>query len=150
MNAAGAPGSDEAHRHGVARDRFARARVARLATVDADGGPHLVPIVFVVVEDTVWSAIDSKPKSTRALRRLDNIRVNPWVSLLVDHYSDDWTACGGSGWTATPGSSSHEPAPVRRSRPCPEVPSVPADAPAGPLLGVTANRWASWSHTPTA
>ena len=51
-----------------------------------------MPIVFVLVDGVVWSAIDSKPKSTRALRRLDNIRSHPRVSLLVDHYDDDWTS----------------------------------------------------------
>ena len=152
MNAAGAPGSDEAHRHGVARDRFARARVARLATVDADGRPHLVPIVFTVVEDTVWSAVDSKPKSTRALRRLDNIRVNPWVSLLVDHYSDDWTALW---WVRMDGDARvvdvHEPgAGAALAALAVKYEQYLRDAPAGPLLEVTANRWASWSHTPTA
>ena len=82
----------EASPSAVTRARFAQARVARLATIGPDGRPHLVPIVFVLVDDVVWSAIDSKPKSTRALRRLDNIRSNPQVSLLVDHYSDDWAA----------------------------------------------------------
>ena len=82
----------ESRRDEVARERFGQARVARLATADDEGQPHLVPIVFALVGDLVWSAIDSKPKSTRALRRLDNIRSNPRVSLLVDHYSDDWSA----------------------------------------------------------
>ena len=59
--------------------------------VRSDGGPHLVPIVFVLVDDVVWSAVDGKPKSTRALRRLGNIRSDPRVSLLVDHYGDDWS-----------------------------------------------------------
>ncbi|MCL2534604.1 MAG: TIGR03668 family PPOX class F420-dependent oxidoreductase [Nocardiaceae bacterium] len=71
--------------------RFADAPVARMATVSADGDPHLVPVVFAVVDDTVYTAVDDKPKTTRRLRRLANIAATGRVSLLVDHYDDDWT-----------------------------------------------------------
>ena len=75
-----------------ARARFAEARVARLATADDRGRPHLVPIVFAVLSDRIYSAVDAKPKRTIALRRLANVRVNPAVSLLADHYEDeDWS-----------------------------------------------------------
>jgi PPOX class probable F420-dependent enzyme len=74
-----------------ARSRFAAAPVARLATVDPSGAPHLVPVVFAVADDTVFTAVDGKPKSTQRLKRLANITANPRVSLLVDHYDDDWT-----------------------------------------------------------
>jgi len=73
---------------------FAGAPVAALATVRQDGRPHIVPVVFAVDpdrDDLVYTAIDTKPKSTQHLRRLDNIEHNPAVSLLVDHYDDDWT-----------------------------------------------------------
>ncbi|MEM7274479.1 MAG: TIGR03668 family PPOX class F420-dependent oxidoreductase [Actinomycetota bacterium] len=70
--------------------RFVASPVARLATVTADGAPHVVPICFAVLDDTVVSVVDGKPKSTAALRRLDNIRARPAASLLVDHYEDDW------------------------------------------------------------
>jgi PPOX class probable F420-dependent enzyme len=73
-----------------ARQKFDEARVARLATVSGDGSPHLVPIVFAMDGARLISAVDHKPKSTTALRRLDNIAVNPFVSVLVDQYSDDW------------------------------------------------------------
>lgn len=72
------------------RDRFASGRVARLATVDAEGRPHLVPVVFAVVADTIYSAVDAKPKRSTALRRLANVRANPRVAVLVDHYAEDW------------------------------------------------------------
>ena len=75
-----------------ARRRFAGARVARLATISADGAPHLVPFVFAVAGDTVYSAVDAKPKRTTALKRLANIDRDPRVTLLADHYDDDWTA----------------------------------------------------------
>ena len=73
------------------RARVQAARVARLATVTADGRPHVVPCCFVLAGDVVYSAVDDvKPKSTRALRRLDNIAAHPRASLLVDFYDDDW------------------------------------------------------------
>lgn len=76
-----------------ARRRFAQARVARLATVDAAGRPHLVPLVLAVRGELVYSAVDAKPKRSMALRRLANITANPAVALLVDHYDDaDWSA----------------------------------------------------------
>jgi PPOX class probable F420-dependent enzyme len=74
------------------RDRLTAARVGRLATVTAEGRPHVVPCCFALVGDTAYSAVDAKPKSTLALRRLDNLRANPHASLLVDHYDEDWTA----------------------------------------------------------
>ncbi|HEX6663315.1 MAG TPA: TIGR03668 family PPOX class F420-dependent oxidoreductase [Gaiellaceae bacterium] len=70
--------------------RLAAARVARLATTDADGRPHLVPIVFAVDGDTLYSAVDSKPKRSQKLRRIENARVRPDVTILIDHYEEDW------------------------------------------------------------
>jgi PPOX class probable F420-dependent enzyme len=69
---------------------FAQSPVAMLATVGADGAPHLVPVVFAVHDDVVYTAVDAKRKSTQRLRRLANIEANPKVSMLVDHYDDDW------------------------------------------------------------
>ncbi|MGW7517305.1 TIGR03668 family PPOX class F420-dependent oxidoreductase [Streptomyces sp. NPDC054796] len=73
-----------------ARAAFAGSRVARLATVDADGRPHLVPVVFAVTGDTVVTAVDHKPKRTARLKRLANIEANPAVCLLVDAYDEEW------------------------------------------------------------
>ena len=73
------------------RDRVTRERVARLATVDPDGRPHLVPIVFALVGDTLYTAVDEKPKRSRTLRRIENARERPDVIVLVVHYEDDWT-----------------------------------------------------------
>jgi PPOX class probable F420-dependent enzyme len=71
--------------------RLAAARVARLATIDPDGRPHVVPIVFAIEGDTLYSAVDEKPKRSRTLRRIENARARPDVTVLVDHYDDDWT-----------------------------------------------------------
>ena len=65
--------------------------VARFATVSPDGQPHLVPCCFAFDGDVAYSVVDHKPKRSPALRRLDNIRGNPSVCLLVDHYDDDWS-----------------------------------------------------------
>jgi PPOX class probable F420-dependent enzyme len=74
-----------------ARSRFAAARVARLATVSAGGVPHLVPVTFAVHGDVVVFAVDHKPKSSVALRRLGNIEANPAVCFLADGYDEDWS-----------------------------------------------------------
>ncbi len=74
-----------------ARRRVTEARVGRLATVRPDGTPHLVPICFAIVGDTVVSNVDDKPKTTVRLQRLANIRANPSVTLLVDHYAEEWS-----------------------------------------------------------
>lgn len=71
--------------------RLAEARVAYLATVRADGRPHVVPIVFAADDDrTIYSIADPKPKSGLDLLRHRNIAANPAVSLLVDAYDEDW------------------------------------------------------------
>ena len=70
---------------------MAEAPVARLATLDPDGRPHLVPIVFALEGDTLYSAVDTKPKRSRTLRRIENARARPGVTVLVDHYDPDWT-----------------------------------------------------------
>jgi PPOX class probable F420-dependent enzyme len=76
---------------GEARERFAQARVARLATITPDGRPHLVPIVFALRGDTVYSAVDAKPKRTLQLARLANVVTRPQASVLADHYEEDWS-----------------------------------------------------------
>ncbi|HET8528737.1 MAG TPA: TIGR03668 family PPOX class F420-dependent oxidoreductase [Gaiellaceae bacterium] len=69
----------------------AAAPVARLATLDADGRPHLVPIVFAIAGATLYTAVDEKPKRAGGeLRRLRNARARPAATVLVDHYADDW------------------------------------------------------------
>ena len=80
------------------RRRFTEAPVAVLATVGPTNRPHTVPVVHVVIRDAaaahVYTAIDDKPKrpdDTSELRRLRNIAANPQVSLLAQHYADDWT-----------------------------------------------------------
>jgi PPOX class probable F420-dependent enzyme len=75
------------------RARLEVARIARLATLDANGGPHVVPICFVWDGSFFYSAIDHKPKRVAPTRlaRLKNIKETPRVALLVDQYDEDWT-----------------------------------------------------------
>lgn len=75
----------------ASRRRLAAARVGRLATVTSSGRPHVVPCCFVLDGERIYSAVDGKPKSTLALKRLDNVRANPAAALVVDHYADDWS-----------------------------------------------------------
>jgi PPOX class probable F420-dependent enzyme len=132
-----------------ARSRFASARVARLATAGADSRPHLVPIVFAVDGDCVYSIVDAKPKRTISLRRLANVRENPAVALLADHYDDaDWDAlwwvrAEGRGRVLDPeGESDAEEArhavALLRDR-------YPQQRAVGAVLAVDVERWSGWS-----
>jgi PPOX class probable F420-dependent enzyme len=76
---------------GWALDVLHHARVGRLATADAGGRPLVLPVCFAFDGAYVYSAVDAKPKRTRDLRRLRNIRENPHVSLVIDEYDEDWT-----------------------------------------------------------
>lgn len=72
--------------------RFLEAhRVARLATADAAARPHVVPICYALIDDTVYFTIDEKPKRTPRLKRLSNLQENPFAALVVDRYDEDWT-----------------------------------------------------------
>src|ERR1700741_54742 len=75
----------------IPEDRRARPGVGRLATVSSQGRPHVVPVCFALHDGRILNAVDAKPKRTRHLKRLDNIRATGRASLLVDHYEEDWT-----------------------------------------------------------
>lgn len=72
--------------------RIRQARVARLASADTTGKPHLVPVCFVFQQGTFYLPLDLKPKRGQPpeLKRVTNIRANPQAALLLDEYSDDW------------------------------------------------------------
>lgn len=127
-----------------ARARFAAARVARLATADGQGRPHLVPIVFAVQGDRVYSIVDAKPKRTTELRRLQNVRVNPAVSLLVDHYDEDWSKLW---WARADGIARVlEPDQPEAQRAVALLHKrYPQQQPVGPVLAVDVRRWSGWS-----
>ncbi len=124
--------------------RFAAARVARLATVDLTGAPHLVPVVFALVGDVIHSAVDGKPKRHRALRRLANIAHEPRVSVLADHYDDgDWSRLW---WVRADGVARvHEASPVALAALTAKYPQYLTAPPAGPFLEIAVRRWAAWT-----
>lgn len=126
--------------------QFAGARRALLSTVNPDGTPHLVPVVFAVDNDTIVTAIDWKPKTTRKLQRLENIRADPAVSLIVDNYDEDWTSLW---WIRASGSA-------RVAEPDTDECTAAIDAlvakydqyasqrPEGPAIIVSKLTWRSW------
>ncbi|MBL7255373.1 TIGR03668 family PPOX class F420-dependent oxidoreductase [Paractinoplanes lichenicola] len=126
-------------------ERFASVPVARLATVGADGMPHLVPIVFALVEGTIVFAVDGKPKRSRALKRLANIAAEPRVSVLADHYEQDWSRLW---WVRADGTARVLDAygkalDVLKER-YPQYRETPPD---GPFVEITVERWSEWvSH----
>jgi PPOX class probable F420-dependent enzyme len=129
-----------------ARELFASASVARLATVGADGAPHLVPVCFAVVGDVVYSAVDHKPKRTTDLTRLANLATEPRVALLADHYDGDWTRLW---WVRADGQGRIVTAADERGLAL----GVLAEAytqyvgrpPQGPVIGIDVRRWSGWS-----
>jgi PPOX class probable F420-dependent enzyme len=131
-----------------ARNRFAAARSAHLATADAAGRPHVVTICFAVEHDTVFSAVDAKPKSTTRLRRLDNIAANPAVAVLVDHYDDVhwerlwWARADGSARVLDPSGREDEFARELLGARYPQYRETPPD---GPVIAVDVERWSGWA-----
>jgi PPOX class probable F420-dependent enzyme len=130
-----------------ARARLAAARVARLATVDEDGRPHLVPVTFDAAGDSIVIAVDEKPKRSTNLRRLRNIRANPRVTVLADHYEDDWTRLWwvrADGLAAVVEDSERRAAPVERLRA--KYPQYREVAPSGPVIAITITAVTGWSY----
>ncbi|MCX5339999.1 TIGR03668 family PPOX class F420-dependent oxidoreductase [Streptomyces atratus] len=131
-----------------ARERFAAARVAHLATADTEGRPHLVPVVFAVDGDTVMLVVDHKPKRTTRLKRLANIAANPSVCLLTDHYEEDWDCLW---WARADGTARVLPPPDRFSEAARGIGLLTAKyrqyadrPPDGPVVEVSVLRWSGW------
>ncbi len=128
---------------------FASSPVAMLATVGPDGAPHLVPVVFAVhnngEQPVVYTAVDAKRKSTQRLRRLTNIEANPRVSMLVDHYDEDWSQLW---WVRADGMAEiHHSGDEMATgyallrRKYVQYQRLALD---GPVVAVTVGRWSSW------
>ena len=124
-------------------ERFTSARVARLATA-GPSGPHVVPIVFALVGDTIYHAVDHKPKRTTALRRLDNLRADPRASVLADGYDEDWEQLW---WVRADGIASilapgHAVAVDALQAKYAQYRDRP---PLGPVVAIKVSRWSEWS-----
>ncbi|HZC72649.1 MAG TPA: TIGR03668 family PPOX class F420-dependent oxidoreductase [Jatrophihabitans sp.] len=133
---------------GNARAKFAAARVARLATASADARPHLVPIVFALADDLLYTAVDAKPKTTTSLRRLANIAANPAVAVLVDHYDDDWTQLWWARADGTARVVEGDEAAVAVQLLTARYPVYKAQPPPGPVLAIDVTHWSGWSAHP--
>jgi PPOX class probable F420-dependent enzyme len=127
-------------------ERLTAARVARLATTDPDGRPHLVPIVFALEGDTLYSAVDRKRKRSTKLRRVENARARPDVTVLVDHYDEDW---GRLWWIRLRGRARVLDEGEERERALAllqeKYPQYRAEPPDGPVLAVDITEVRDWA-----
>lgn len=133
-----------------ARARFLAEQCAVLGTVTEDGLPHLVPVTFVHADvdgaEHFYIAVDHKPKRSANLKRLRNIAANPGVTLLVNHYDENWNHLW---WVRVDGTAA-----VTEFAALPDMLAAVFQAkynqyvhvvPDGPVIDITVNRWASWA-----
>ncbi len=126
-----------------AKRLLADSKVARLATVTDEGRPHIVPVVFAIDGDTLYFAVDAKPKTTVHLKRLKNIAANPAVSILADHYEEDWSKlwwvrADGYARVVTDSSESQHATELLANR-------YPQFRLAGPVVAIHIDRVTGWS-----
>jgi PPOX class probable F420-dependent enzyme len=135
---------------GVMRRLVAGSRVARMATIDPDGRPHIVPLVFALDVDTLYTSIDDKPKATPRVRRLRNIQANPeGVTVLIDHYEDDWPAVWwvrlrGTGRVLEDGAERDRGLELLSEK-YPQYLDMP---PQGAVIALDVTEWRGWSWRP--
>ena len=133
------------------RRRLAESRVARLATTGADGRPHIVPICFALIAGEIFFAVDYKPKRTTDLQRLRNIAARPDVSVLVDHYEEDWSRIW---WVRIDGrarmleavDTSEQAIDALSAR----YPQYRLRRPSGPVVSIRIDRLSGWSASASA
>jgi PPOX class probable F420-dependent enzyme len=131
------------------RALVAEARVAHLATTDVGGGPHLVPFCFALEGEVLYSAVDQKPKRSRRLKRLENIRRHPEVTVLVDHYEEDWSRLW---WVRLRGDARVVEEGAEREHALAllvdKYDQYRADPPTGPAIVIEVRDWRGWSAAP--
>jgi PPOX class probable F420-dependent enzyme len=130
-----------------ARTRLAAARIARLATVGRGGRPHLVPVTFALWDDIIAIAIDHKPKRTVEVERLRNVRADPRVAVLADHYEEDWSRLW---WVRADGlahvvdDEQERREPIRRLRD--KYPQYRGREPRGPVIVIQVRSIKGWAY----
>jgi PPOX class probable F420-dependent enzyme len=122
-----------------------------MATVTAAGSPHVVPVVFALVGDVTYTAVDGKPKTTPRLQRLANIAATGRASVLVDEYRADWSALW---WVRFDGTAQVLEADSAEASMAIDAltlkyPQYVTDPPTGIVIAVRLTRWQSWEATPT-
>lgn len=125
--------------------------MGRLASVDAGGIPHVVPFVFALDGETVYWAVDRKPKRSKQLKRLENIRANPNVELVVDGYDEDWSTL----WWVRAGGPARVLEDVEEQGRALDLladkyPQYKQQAPDGPVVAIDLARISSWQATEAA
>jgi PPOX class probable F420-dependent enzyme len=128
------------------RRRVEAARVARLATLASNGTPHLVPFCFVLAGDVLYSAVDRKKKRTARLQRLANVARDPRVTVLVDHYEEDWSRLwwvrlAAHAFELEEGSQAEQALRLLAGK-YPQYTELPPD---GPVLRIEVRRWSGWA-----
>jgi PPOX class probable F420-dependent enzyme len=128
------------------RNLLTEARVGRLATVDASGHPHVVPVCFVLDGDTVYWAVDHKPKASRRLRRLANIEAHPVAELVVDHYAEDWSELwwvrvSAEAGVLPPGPEAERALDLLATK----YEQYAERRPGGPVVKLAVRRWVGWA-----
>ena len=128
------------------RERVRDARVGRLATLDAEGRPQLVPFCFALDGDVLYSAVDEKPKRSKRLKRLENIRNRPAVAVTVDHYEEDWTRLWwvqmeGEGRVLGEGLEWERGLALLQAK----YEQYRSQPPTGPVIAIRIERWRGWS-----
>jgi PPOX class probable F420-dependent enzyme len=128
------------------RARVAAARVGRLATTSPDGAPHLVPFVFALDGDTLFTSVDTKPKRAGELRRVRNLRHDARAAVLVDHYDEDWEALW---WIRMDGVArildEGEEAVLGRELLTAKYGQYGPDLAVEQIIAIDVGRWSSWS-----
>jgi PPOX class probable F420-dependent enzyme len=131
---------------------LAAQRVARLATADAAGRPHVVPVCYALIRDKVYFTIDEKPKKKpTALKRLANLRANPFAALVADRYDEDWSRLG---WVMVqgaaqilPSGAEHDLAQAALRERYPQLAAMRIEA--LPVVAVRIEHAASWGRLET-
>lgn len=122
-----------------------QARVARLATIDPSLRPHVVPLCFALDGDTLYSAVDRKPKRSTRLQRLRNIEANPQTAVLVDQYDEDWTTLW---WVRLRGRARTLDG-AERERALDllieKYEQYAREPPTGPVIAIDVDEWRGWS-----